>query len=179
MFPRQAAIAAHRVAVVSRQPRRLAHPTALLNMAQDLDHFPLRQRRIEKDRPFPFGKPPLARPAIQNPFLLVLPIPVAHTQVARPALAVVGALLVLTAEPRQIVHGQASSTGLGTSAASTVTVSQQSSENLAYAYERNLATIFSHKAKNQPRSNAATATLTKSMASSTIASTARPTWNCT
>jgi hypothetical protein len=111
VFPRQAAISAYRVAIVSGQPRRLAHPTALLNMVQNLDHFPLGQLRTEEDRPFAFGKPPLARPAIQDPFLVVCPLPIAHTQVARSALAVVGAFGVLTAKPRQIVHGQASSTG--------------------------------------------------------------------
>ena len=78
----------------------LADAAAFVNMPQHGENLLLREGHTEQRRALAFRKPPLAGSATEHPPLLVWPIAAAHRQVFATALPVVGALRILTTEPR-------------------------------------------------------------------------------
>lgn len=103
----QQAVADHGVFVHPDQATGLPHAAALGDVGEHRDDFVLRQAAVEQRGAFALGKPGLAALAIQQPALLAA-IPATHGQIAVSALAVVGAVSVLTAKGREIIHDNSS-----------------------------------------------------------------------
>ena len=101
----------HRVAVHPDQPGGRPDAAPLGEVLEERDRLVLRQLRAEQGRPFPLGEPSATGAAIKQPMLLLLAVTAADRQVAAPALAVVGAPLVLATEAGKVfIHGGTSVT---------------------------------------------------------------------
>src|SRR4029434_6923582 len=87
-----------------REATRLAYATALRDVVQHRDYFSCLSLGAKERRALPLRKPCLTGPAVTQAQVLVLPV--AHTdgQVASTTFAMVAALLIVTAKPREIVH---------------------------------------------------------------------------
>src|SRR5215467_14904712 len=94
----------HRIAVDPREATRLAYATALRDVVQHQDDLARFSLGAKERRALPLRKPCLTGPAVQQAQVLVLPV--AHTdgQVASTTLAMIAALLIVTAKPRELVH---------------------------------------------------------------------------
>ncbi len=110
MVARQTTVTHHGIAMHSLQTAGFVDAAAFGNVRQDRDAFLLWQRCTKQRRPLAFGKPSFASPAGKHATLVVRPVVITHRQVFTPALPVVRALGILTAEPRQIVHDPPSRT---------------------------------------------------------------------
>jgi hypothetical protein len=89
------------------QSAGLADATTLSKVSQDVDSLLFGKAGIEQGRAFAFGKALLAGAAGEHP-PLGRAVAEAHPQVVEAALAVVGAIRVLAAEKREVVHGHGS-----------------------------------------------------------------------
>ena len=86
----------------------LAYAAALGDVGEDGDDGRLGQAGIEQGRALALGKTGLAALAIEQPALLRAVVS-AHGEVAVPALAVVGTVVILAAEHREVIHDNAGS----------------------------------------------------------------------
>ena len=97
-------VADHGVLADAEQAAGLTNADAFGDVLQDGDGLVVGQARVEQGRALAFGEAVLAGAAIEEAPLFGA-VTHAHGQVAVPTLAIVGALLVLTAEATQVVHG--------------------------------------------------------------------------
>src|SRR5262249_31192750 len=67
-----------------------------------------REVRPEQGRPLALRRARLAGAASQHPPRLAGTVAVAHREISRPPLAVLGAVGIQAAEPREVVHGEGS-----------------------------------------------------------------------
>src|SRR5437588_5548554 len=104
VFPGDHREAYHRVLVDAHQAAGLPHPATLLEVLQDRQSLVRGELATVQGGPLAFTKAVLAGAAGQDTAVLVGSVAKAHTQMVEAALAVVGALLVLTAEVFQVVH---------------------------------------------------------------------------
>src|SRR5512135_2524574 len=105
----QPAVTDDGIAIHRHQSGGGADAVPLGAVLEDRQGLILGQLRPEQGRPLALGEPRLAGAAVQHPALLVLAVAGADRQVAEPALAVVGAVLVLATETGQVLcHGAAS-----------------------------------------------------------------------
>src|SRR5207244_11172970 len=74
------------------------------DVVQHGDHLGRLQLRAKQRGPLPLRKPCFTGPAVQQAQMLVFPIAHADGQVVSPALAIVMAVLIVTAKPCEIVH---------------------------------------------------------------------------
>src|SRR5215471_2808302 len=95
---------AHRITVDSDQATRLADATALGDVVQYGDHLGRLQLRAKQRGPLPLRKPCFTGAAVQQAQMLMFPITHANGQVVSTALAIVMAVLIVTAKPCEIVH---------------------------------------------------------------------------
>ena len=97
--------AADSAAIHPAEPAGLADTAAFGDVLQDrLD--PLgRQPGVEQGRPLPLGEASLAGPAAEHASLPIGAVATGHRQISGPAIAVLGALRIQTAEAREVVHG--------------------------------------------------------------------------
>jgi hypothetical protein len=86
------------------QPAGLADATVLPEVSQDVDGLLLGEAGIEQGCAFAFGEALLAGSAGEHTPLGGA-VAEAHPQIVEAALAVLGALRVLAAEKREVVHG--------------------------------------------------------------------------
>jgi hypothetical protein len=86
------------------QTTRLTDATALGDVVQHGDHLRRLQLRATQRGSLPLRKPCCTGPAVQHAHLLVFPRAHADGQVVSTALAIVMALLMVTAKPCEIVH---------------------------------------------------------------------------
>ena len=98
----QAAVADDRVGGDPDLPGGGADAVAVGEVLEQGDRLVPGQLRAEEGGPLPLGEPGLAGPAVQESDVLVLAVPATDRQVAQPAFAVVGALLVLATEAGQV-----------------------------------------------------------------------------
>jgi hypothetical protein len=89
------------------QAAGLADATALSEVSQDVEGLFLREAGIEQRCAFAFGEALLASAAGEHTSLGGA-VAEAHPQIVEAALAVLGAIRVLAAEKRQVVHGHGS-----------------------------------------------------------------------
>lgn len=90
------------------QAAGLADAAALGDVGEDGDDFILWQATVEQRSALALGKAGLATLAIQQPPLLRAVVS-AHRKIAVPALAVVGTVVILAAEHREIIHDKTGS----------------------------------------------------------------------
>ena len=90
------------------QAAGLAYAAALGDVGEDRDDFILGQAGVEQRSALALGKTGLAALAIQQP-PLPRAIVSAHRKIAVPALAVVGTVVILAAEHREVIHDKAGS----------------------------------------------------------------------
>jgi hypothetical protein len=95
----------HGVLVDADEAAGLTHATTLLEVLQDGQGFVVGELAAVQGGALAFAETVLAGAAGEDAPLLVGAITEADTQVVKAALAVVGALGVLTAEDFQVVHG--------------------------------------------------------------------------
>src|SRR4051812_8535803 len=95
----------HGVLVDADQATGLTDPTTLLEVLQDRQGSVVGEFATVQGRALAFREALLASAAGQDAALLVGAVAEADAQIAEAALAVVGTLLVLTAEGFQVVHG--------------------------------------------------------------------------
>jgi hypothetical protein len=107
VFTGALAQAADRVAVHLAESAGLADPASLGAVLQDRLGLFRRQPGIEQGRPLPLGEAGLAGAAAEHTSLLVGTIATGHSQISGPPLAMLGALGILAAEAREVVHGAA------------------------------------------------------------------------
>jgi hypothetical protein len=100
----QETIPDHRIAVDPREATRLAYATALRDVVQHRDYLSRFSLGAKERRTLPRRKPCLTGPAVQQAQVLVLPVAPTDGQVASTTLAMIAALLIVTAKPREIVH---------------------------------------------------------------------------
>jgi hypothetical protein len=103
MIARQQGKADHRISIHADKSPRLPHATTFRDVVQQGHDFVFWQTAIEQRRPFPFGKTCLTGSAAQKPPLL-RPITAADCQVAVATLAMIRALVILTAKPVKVIH---------------------------------------------------------------------------
>src|SRR5262249_51073775 len=97
-------VAADGVLVDAGEPAGLADADALGEVAEDVEDLVGRQAGVEQRRALAPGEARPAGAAVQQAEVL-RPVVAADGEVAVPALAVVGAIRVLAAEWREVVHG--------------------------------------------------------------------------
>jgi hypothetical protein len=107
VFTGESAQAADRVAVHLAEPAGLADTASLGDVLQDRFALFGRQPGVKQGRPFPLGEAGLAGAAAEHPALLVRAVEAGHRQISGPPLAMLGALRILAAEAREVVHGAA------------------------------------------------------------------------
>jgi hypothetical protein len=100
----QQTVADDRVFIDPHESAGFANADPLGNVLEDGDHFVLGQAGVEEGSALSLGKTGLAAPAIKQSALLGA-VPATHREIAVPAFAVVGAVLVLTAKNREVIHG--------------------------------------------------------------------------
>lgn len=104
MVAGQAAVADDRVGGDPDLPGGGADAAAVGEVLEQGDRLVLGQLRAEPGSPRPLGGPGLAGPAVvQESDVLVLAVAATERQIAQPAFAVVGALLVLATEAGQVL----------------------------------------------------------------------------
>src|SRR5205823_1965080 len=104
-------------------PRGGADAVAVGQVLEDRQRWLLGQLGPEPGRPLPLGEPRLAGAAVKHPALLVLAVAGADRQVAGPALAMIGAVLVQATEAGQVLgHGDTSQPRVASGASSSDSV---------------------------------------------------------
>jgi hypothetical protein len=94
----------------SHQTAGLADAATFDDLLQYGANLLLGQGRAEQRRALAFGKSRLAGSATEHPTPMVRPMAAAHREVFASAFPIVGALGILAAKPRQIVHDRPSMT---------------------------------------------------------------------
>jgi hypothetical protein len=94
----------HRVLIDTDQATGLAYAATLLDVVQDADGLVLAEPGVKEWRAFAFAEAYLAGAASQQPALLVRPVTEADAEIVQAALAVGGAVGILAAELREVIH---------------------------------------------------------------------------
>jgi len=104
VLPGQPTVPEYRIAVDPSQTTRLTHATALGDVVQHRDHLGRLQLGAKQWGPLPLRKACLAGSAVAQAQRMRLPVVHTDTQVTSTALAMVPAVSIMTAKPREIVH---------------------------------------------------------------------------
>jgi hypothetical protein len=94
----------HRVLVDTDEATGLAYAAALLDVVQDANGLVLAEPGVKEWRTFAFAEAYLTGAASQQAALLVGPVAEADAEIVQAALAVQGAVGILAAELREVIH---------------------------------------------------------------------------
>jgi len=104
MLAGQPTVPEDRLAVAPSQTTRLTHATALGDVVQHRDHLGRLQLGAKQWGPWPLRKAGRAGSAVQQARRMLLPVVPTDTQGTSTALAMVPAVSLMTAQPRELVH---------------------------------------------------------------------------
>jgi len=99
-----AGVAGHGVAVDAHEPLCLADAAALGDVLQDGDGLLPGQVRVEQRHPLAFGGPTAAGPTAEEADRVVFPVVAADGEVFAVPDAMIGAVGIQAAEPREVIH---------------------------------------------------------------------------
>jgi hypothetical protein len=105
MFAGDPAEAAYGVAIDLAEPAGLADAAPLGDVLQDRLDLLRREPGIEQGRPLALGEASLTGPAAEHAAGLAGAIAAGHREIWLASLAVVRAVVIQAAEPREVVHG--------------------------------------------------------------------------
>ena len=98
---------ADRIGVDADEAPGLADAAAVVEVLEHGEGLLLREMTVEEGRALALGEAVSARLAVEQPDVVVLPVAVADGEVAGVAAGVEGAVGVLAAEAREVVHAKA------------------------------------------------------------------------